>query len=113
MENRIAENIVERLSRHFTPSYIYTEQSSLPYCVYEITQESPVYAKSGIIGYKAECTVYLAAATEAASVEMKDNALAVLAERDKRFAINISSVQPAFGEDQWLQKIDFQVTQLS
>lgn len=113
MENRIAENIVERLSRYFTPSYIYTEQSSLPYCVYEITQESPVYAKSGIIGYKAECTVYLAAATEAASVEMKDNALAVLTERDKRFAINISSVQPAFGEDQWLQKIDFQVTQLS
>ena len=112
MENRIYENIVERLSKHFTPSYVYTEQSSLPYCVYEVTQESLVYAKSGLIGYKAEATVYLAAATESASVEMKNKALSVLQERENRFVINISSVQPAFGDDQWLQKIDFQITQL-
>lgn len=112
MENKIYENIVERLSKHFTPSYIYTEQSSLPYCVYEVAQESPVYAKSGIIGYKAEATVYLAAATEEASVEMKKKALSVLSERQRQFAISITSVQPAYGEDQWLQKIDFQITQL-
>lgn len=112
MENRIYEHIVERLSKHFTPSYIYTEQSSLPYCVYEVSQESPVYAKSGTIGYKADATVYLAAATEGQSTEMKNTALSLLNERSKQFTINVTSVQPAFGDDQWLQKIDFTVTQL-
>ena len=112
MENRIAENIVERLSKHFAPSYIYTEQASLPYCVYEIGQISPKYTKAGISGWIADVTVYLAAGTEAESVEMKDKALSALTARDGRFVINISSVQPAFADEQWLQKIDLQVTQL-
>lgn len=112
MENRIAENVVERLSQHFIPSYIYTEQSSLPYCVYEVEQESPIYTKTALSGWKADVTVYLAAATEAESVEMKDKALAVLMARDGRYIYNISSVQPTFAEEQWLQKIDIQVTQL-
>ena len=112
MENRIAENIVERLSKHFTPSYIYTEQASLPYCVYEIEQESPIYVKSGLSGWRADVTVYLAAISEADSVDMKDKALSVLMARDGRFIINVTSVQPAFADEQWLQKIDLQVTQL-
>ena len=112
MENRIAENIVERLSQHFTPSYIYTEQSELPYCVYEIEEEQAVMTKQGLSGWRADATVYLAAASEAESVEMKDKALTVLMARDGRFVVNVSSVQPAFAEEQWLQKISFQITQL-
>lgn len=112
MANRIAEEIVARLSQHFTPSYIYTEQDELPYCVYEIAQQTPLYCKSGVYGYRADVTVYLAAASEQQSVEMKDQALAVLSERKAGWVVNITSVQPAFAEDQWLQKIDFTITQL-
>lgn len=112
MENKIAENIVERLSKHFAPSYIYTENAALPYCVYEINGMVPKYTKKGLNGWMADVSVYLAADTEAMSVEMKDKALSALTARDARYTVTISSVQPAFAEEQWLQKIDLQITQM-
>lgn len=84
----------------------------MPYCVYELVNEAPVYTKLALSGWRAEATIYLAAATESESVQMKEKALSLLMARDGSCIININSVQPAFAEEQWLQKIDFQITQL-
>lgn len=112
MANRIAEEVTNRLSTFITPSFIYTEQTELPYCVYEVAQDTPLYAKDGIYGYRADVTVYLAADTEEKATQLKDKAVEALNTRREGYVINITSVQPAYGEDQWLQKIDCTVTQL-
>ena len=112
MQNRIAEHIVTILSPVIVPSYMYDQQHGLPYCVYEIDQMEPRMAKSGPIGYNATVSIYLAASSEGESEKLKDKVLAVLGKRVDGFVINVNAVQPAFAEEQWLQKIDINVKQL-
>lgn len=112
MESKIAEHIVSRLEGFVTPYYEYAEQLTLPYCVFEVEQEEPVYTKAGISGYSAEVSIYLAAATEAEALQLKDKAMAALAQRRAGFMVKVNSSQPAFAEEQWLWKIDSTITQL-
>lgn len=108
--NKIAEHIVERLNE-FNPYYMYAEQERLPYCVYEIASESPIYTKHGIAGWKAEATVYLAESSESKAQQFKEKVLAILGEKRQGYTIVITSMQPAFAEEQWLWKVDFSITQ--
>lgn len=108
--NKIAEHIVERLSE-YNPYYMYAEQESLPYCVYEVASEVPTLTKHGVAGWKSEATVYLAESTESKAQAFKDRVVARLNERIQGYTIVITSMQPAFAEEQWLWKIDFSVTQ--
>ena len=108
--NKIAEHIVATL-KEYNPYYEYAEQQVLPYCVYEITSEAPVYTKHGIIGYTAEATVYLAAATEVKAQTLKEGVVSKLLVRQEGYTLKITSMQPAFAEEQWLWKIDISITQ--
>lgn len=112
MQNRIAEHIVSRLSQVIEVSYMYDEQRALPYCVYEIDQVVPRMAKRGPIGYDATVSIYLAAASERESEELKGKVMAALQERVRGFVVVVNAVQPAFADEQWLQKIDINVKQL-
>lgn len=112
MESKIAEHIVTRLESFITPYYEYAEQLPLPYCVFEVEQEQPLYSKLGVNGYKADVSVYLAAATEQQAQQLKNQAVEALTERRSGFMVAINSSQPAFAEEQWLWKIDLSITQL-
>lgn len=111
MVNRIAEHIVTRLEPIITPYFMYCEQQTLPYCVYEMANEAVINSKSGVVGYSSDATVYLAAATEDHAQQLKEQVLEALLKRDNEFIINITAMQPAFAEEQWLWKIDFNITQ--
>ena len=108
--NRIAEHIVERL-KDYNPYYMYAEQESLSYCVYEVENEAPIFTKQGVIGWKADVAVYVAASSEPQAQQLKEEVAAKLLERIQGYTIVIGSMQPAFAEEQWLWKIDFSVTQ--
>lgn len=112
MQSRIEEHIVSRLKPIITPSYMYDEQGSLPYCVYEVTSCQPVMAKRGPIGYTATASIYVAAKSEKESVALKDRILQAITERVSGYVVNVDAVQPAYTEEQWLQKIDINVKQL-
>lgn len=112
MQSRIEEHIVSRLKPIITPSYMYDEQGSLPYCVYEVTSCQPVMAKRGPIGYTATASIYVAAQSEKESVALKDRILQAMIERVSGYIVNVDAVQPAYTEEQWLQKIDINVKQL-
>lgn len=111
MANRIAEHIVSRLEPIITPYFMYCEQQALPYCVYEMANEAIVVSKSGVIGYSSDATVYLAAATEDHAQQLKEQVLEALLKKDNEFVINVTAMQPAFAEEQWLWEIDFNITQ--
>lgn len=108
--NRIAEHIVERL-KDYNPYYMYAEQEALPYCVYEVENESAVITKHGIVGWRADVAVYLAVSTEPGAKQLKEEVVEKLQERIQGYTIVIASMQPSFADEQWLWKIDFSVTQ--
>lgn len=112
MQSKIEEHIVARIKPIITPSYMYAEQDAMPYCVYEVNQIEPIMAKKGVMGWNADISIYLAAQSESDSVELKDKVLEQLNKRVQGFVINVNAVQPAFAEEQWLQKIDINAKQL-
>lgn len=111
MISRIAEYIVFKLEPIATPYFMYCEQQSLPYCVYELANEVPLMTKGGIVGYTADVSIYLVASTEDEAQRLKQQVLDVLQQRDAGYIVNITAMQPAYAEEQWLWKIDFQITQ--
>ena len=108
--SKIAEHIVTRL-KEYNPYYIYAEQVSLPYCVYEITSETPIRSKHGIIGYTADASVYVAAATETEVTAIKFGVVTQLSKREPRYTVLITGEEATFAEEQWLWKIDIRITQ--
>lgn len=108
--NKIAEHIVTRL-KDYNPYYMYAEQMALPYCVYEVTSNTPQRTKHGIIGYTADASVYVAAASESKATDMKNGVVAELSKREPGYTVIISGEEAAFAEEQWLWKIDITITQ--
>lgn len=90
---------------------MYCEQQKLPYCVYEMANEAVINSKGGVIGYSSDATVYLAAATEEHAQQLKEQVQEALLQRDRNYIINITAMQPAYAEEQWLWKIDLNITQ--